>query len=146
MDRIAHEGLDQAVADARAQRAPGVIDDRRDIVDRDVVCYYLDSATGEHVPSRLKPDDDVNVGGVRNETTGEVEGGMLVRVVGPGTGREYFAAVGWLMAEDEWPTMGLFHVSQVADRAPADPNEPPPHMPLILESEPTPEPEPEPGP
>jgi hypothetical protein len=111
MDRL--DTIDQAFADAEAQ-ALRLIDDRRDIVDRDVVAYYEDD-NGQWQPSPLKVGDDVVIAG---QNAG--------RVVGPAAGRGWFTMV----EPSEWgPTVGTYMLLSVTDRAPLDENETP--MPLI---------------
>jgi len=119
MDRISgHQDFAQWIETYRAERAH--IDDRRDVVDRDVVCYYQDPVDPNvwH-PSALKVYDDVIVYG------------MPLRVIGPAQGRGNFAAAGYFMEEDLYPTVSTFALADITDRAPANPSEPGPHFPLI---------------
>ena len=119
MDRITGpQDFSQWIEIFRAERAH--IDDRRDAVDRDVVCYYEDpNEPGTWLPSALKVYDDVIVYGVP------------LRVIGPAQGRGNFAAAAYFMPEDTTPTVSTFALADITDRAPANPNEPGPHFPLI---------------
>ena len=125
MERFTHipqEFVDQQ----RAERAG--LQDARDYLIRDVIAYYEDpTAPGTWHPSKLRENDDVIVYGQR------------IRVVGPAEGRGWFAGV----TSEEWgTTLSVYPLADITDRAPADPNEPGPPMPLSPAVEPPPEPDP----
>lgn len=121
MDRLTNTEIPDGMLESEQEMRAG-LSDRRDIIDRDVVCYYQDpNDSNVWLESKLKVGDDVLL----------FQGTLKARVVGAAEGRENFVAIYY--SQELGLGVGAYRLVDVEDRNPLDQNEAQPWFPLILQ-------------